>query len=322
MPQVSVIIPTYNRKRFLRRAIESVLNQNFSDFEIIVVDDASAEPVQDVVDCLKDPRIRLIRHETNKGEAEARNTGILNSSCEYIAFLDDDDEWLSDKLALQLEKLKNSPPIVGGIYTGYAVVDFSSDQQLFVRIPSRKGNIYRDLLRRNVIAAPSTVLLRRVCFETAGLFDGSVHYGVDHDLFLRIARHFHFDYLELPLVKYHIHSGRMSDNPDIVIKGLNALSRRYGLERGFILNRTIMSEGYLDAGLSYLAVNQRKKAGLMFLKSIRMNPFEWLGYYHLGISLIGDRYLCQLKQTKRKLLKRFSSSSEGSGPNRQGNDPP
>lgn len=309
MPQVSVIIPTYNRKRFLRRAIESVLNQNYSDFEIIVVDDASAEPVQDVVECLKDPRIRLIRHETNKGEAEARNTGILNSSCEYIAFLDDDDEWLSDKLALQLEKLKNSPPIVGGIYTGYAVIDFSSDQELFVRIPSRKGNIYRDLLQRNVIAAPSTVLLRRVCFETAGLFDGSVHYGVDHDLFLRIARHFHFDYLELPLVKYHIHNGRMSDNPDIVIKGLNALSRRYGLERGFMLNRTIMSEGYLDVGLSYLAMNQRKKAGLMFLKSILMNPFEWLGYYHLGISLIGDRYLYQLKQTKKKLLKRFSSSS-------------
>ncbi|WP_035257699.1 glycosyltransferase family 2 protein [Desulfatirhabdium butyrativorans] len=307
MPKVSVIIPTYNRNRFLRRAIESVLQQRYADFELIVVDDASSEPVQDIVRCFDDPRIRLIRHETNKGEAEARNTGILNASGEYIAFLDDDDEWLADKLALQVEKLETCPPKVGGIYTGYIVIDFSSGRELFTRIPFRKGDIYRDLLRRNVIAAPSTVLLRRVCFETAGLFDGSVYYGVDHDLFLRIAKHFHYDYLDVPLVKYHIHNGRMSDNPDIVVKGLNALSRRYARERGFLLNRTIMSDGYLDAGISYLAMNQRRKAGLMFLKSIRMNPFEWLSYYHLGISLIGDRHLHQLKRAKKRMLKRFSA---------------
>lgn len=309
MPKVSVIIPTYNRNRFLRRAIESVLQQHYADFELIVVDDASITPVQDIVRCFDDPRIRLIRHETNKGEAEARNTGIVNSTGRYIAFLDDDDEWLAEKLALQLEKLENSPPKVGGIYTGYAVIDFSSGQELFTRIPFRKGDIYRDLLRRNVIAAPSTVLLRRACIETAGMFDGSVHYGVDHDLFLRIAKHFHFDYLDLPLVKYHIHNGRMSNNPDIVVKGLNALSRRYAGERGFLLNRSIMSEGYLDAGLSYLAMQKRKEAGLMFLKSIRMNPFEWLGYYHLGISLIGHRHIQQLKRFKSKLQKRFNALS-------------
>jgi hypothetical protein len=190
------------------------------------------------------------------------------------------------------------------------VIDFSSGRELFTRIPFRKGDIYRDLLRRNVIAAPSTVLLRRTCFEAAGLFDGSVHYGVDHDLFLRIAKHFHFDYLDMPLVKYHIHSGRMSDNPDIVVKGLNALSRRYARERGFLLNRSIMSEGYLDAGLSYLAMQHRKKARLMFLKSIGMNPFEWLSYYHLGISLIGQRHINTLKRFKSKLFERFRAATK------------
>ena len=92
MPDVSVIIPTYDRSEFLRTAIASVLAQTLQDFEIIVVDDASADDTQEVVGNLDDGRIRYIRHEINKGVAATRNTGVLNSKGKYIAFLDDDDK--------------------------------------------------------------------------------------------------------------------------------------------------------------------------------------------------------------------------------------
>ena len=98
MPDVSVIIPTYDRSEFLRTAIASVLAQTLQDFEIIVVDDASADDTQEVVGNLDDGRIRYIRHEINKGVAATRNTGVLNSKGKYIAFLDDDDKWFPEKL--------------------------------------------------------------------------------------------------------------------------------------------------------------------------------------------------------------------------------
>ena len=99
MATVSVIIPTHNRSDFLRSAIASVLNQTYQDFELIVVDDASTDNTAEAVAEFNDERIKLLRHDTNKGGSAARNTGILASECDYIALLDDDDEWLLEKLS-------------------------------------------------------------------------------------------------------------------------------------------------------------------------------------------------------------------------------
>ena len=117
MPAVSVIIPTYNRAEFLRLAITSVLNQTFQDFEIIVVDDASEDHTHEVMNNLNDKRIKYIRHEVNKRVSAARNTGVLHSSGDYIAFLDDDDEWLPSKLQRQVALLEDSTSTCGGVYT-------------------------------------------------------------------------------------------------------------------------------------------------------------------------------------------------------------
>ena len=106
MPKVSVVIPTYNRPEFLGAAISSVLNQTFQDWELLVVDDASENDTEEVVDGFGDHRLRWFRHEKRIGGSAARNTGIVNSVGAYVAFLDDDDEWLPDKLRLQVELLR------------------------------------------------------------------------------------------------------------------------------------------------------------------------------------------------------------------------
>lgn len=302
MPKVSVIIPTYNRTAFLRRAIESVLRQTYEDFDIIVVDDASREDVQGIINDFHDSRIRLIRHEVSTGEAGARNTGIRNSQGEYMAFLDDDDEWLPEKLALQVAILETSSKRVGGVYTGYIAVNFAEQQVLYRKVPSKRGDIYRDLLRRNVIGTPSTVLIRRACIEKAGLFDGSIFYGIDCDLYLRIAKHFHFEYVEAPLVKYYIHNERITNNPEIVSKGLEAMSRKYADERGFLSERRILSDGYLSVGVNYCFRNNTIKGRKAFLKSILMNPFQWKSYFNLGLSLFGSRNFVKLKKLKNRVI--------------------
>src|SRR5207237_7043535 len=117
MPKVSVIIPTHNRSGFLRLAVLSVLKQTFPDFELVIVDDASGDDTPAVVKRFEDPRIRYIRHERNLRIAAARNTGISNSTGEYVAFLDDDDEWLPSKLQKQVSALDHSASTVGAVYT-------------------------------------------------------------------------------------------------------------------------------------------------------------------------------------------------------------
>ena len=113
-PKVSVIIPTYNRAHLVGRAIRSVLNQTYQDFEIIVVDDGSTDNTEEVVKSFNDPRIRYIRHEKNRGGSAACNTGIRAARGEYIAFQDSDDEWLPEKLEKQMQVFENTPTGVGG----------------------------------------------------------------------------------------------------------------------------------------------------------------------------------------------------------------
>ena len=132
MGGVSVIIPTYNRAACLKLALASVLNQTYQNFEIIVVDDASTDGTADVVRGFADARITYVRHDVNRGKvgagAAARNSGIARAQGTYIAFLDDDDEWLPEKLARQVAVLDRGPRSVGAIYTGFVKIDQATGQ--------------------------------------------------------------------------------------------------------------------------------------------------------------------------------------------------
>src|SRR5215510_14681170 len=165
MPKVCVITPTHNRAEFLRSAITSVLNQTFQDFEIVIIDDASRDHTQEVIANFSDARIKVIRNQISKGAAGARNIGLINTSCEYIAFLDDDDEWLPEKLKIQISLLDNSPPEIGGIYTYSFIREKASGIVLSIC-----NHEMKDFSKDNVITT-SSILLRRECFEKCGLFD-------------------------------------------------------------------------------------------------------------------------------------------------------
>ena len=181
MPLVSIIIPVYNRTELLKRALESLQQQTFKDFEILVVDDHST---QDIGTALKKLPVHYLK-AIGKGVSAARNTGLRASSSALIAFLDSDDEWVATKLEKQIAHLSSnsSCSIVHTnetwIREGQTVKQGSQHQKSGGRIFSECTNL--------CLIAPSSVLIRRSLFERVGFFDESFPVCEDFDLWLRIA---------------------------------------------------------------------------------------------------------------------------------------
>jgi glycosyltransferase involved in cell wall biosynthesis len=293
--EVSVIIPTYNRAGFLENAVASALAQTLQDFEIIVVDDASQDETEKVLSQFQDRRVRLIRHETNRGVAAARNTGVVNSRGKYIAFLDDDDEWLPDKNERQLKLLERSPKSVGVIYTGWVGVDADSGRTLYQLTPTQRGEIFNAMLLAGTLAPTSSVFLRKECFEKTGLFDLDFEYGEDFEMWLRIAKAFEFDYIKEPLVRYSVprKERSLSANYNVMIKGFEAQLRKYAAI--FASDKKSHSRCYLSLGVLYCYNGNVRKGRQAFLKGIGRCPFEPRHYFNLGLSLLGAKNFKKLK---------------------------
>ena len=191
-PTVSVIIPTYNRAHLIGRAIKSVLNQTYKDFELIIVDDSSTDNTEDIVRKYqkKDERIKYILHKKNRGGSVARNTGIKSSKGEYIAFLDSDDEWLCEKLEKQIRLFSSMPIKVGVLYCGQYNFDDNIGIERLISC-SFEGDVRIELFRG---WCPSTPLLmiRKQCFDVIGFFDEQFSSFQEHDLCLRLSRVYDF----------------------------------------------------------------------------------------------------------------------------------
>jgi len=185
MPKVSVIIPTYNRADVIGGAIQSVLDQTYADWELIIVDDGSRDNTQDIVASYNDPRIRYI-YRDNTGTPGARNTGIQASTGEYVAFLDSDDMFLPDKLQLQVAAMDRKLNL-GLVASGWTEVDAQRKRRRTL-CPWRLklGLTLADWLYDCLLIVPA-VLVRRNWLLRVGLFDAQLRYVEDWDLWLRLA---------------------------------------------------------------------------------------------------------------------------------------
>jgi len=189
---VSVIIPTYNRSRYVTQAIDSVLSQTYKDYEIIVVDDGSTDNTKDVLQPYMD-RIRYIYQE-NSGVSAARNTGIRLAKGEWIGFLDSDDEWLPEKLKIQMTFIQENPSIVAHTVnvdlSNYGNQDRTSFLHCGFPLKYKEGIIEVPLLlhfKHRTIVMPQAVICRKDTAVRAGLFDESLSICEDYDFMCRIA---------------------------------------------------------------------------------------------------------------------------------------
>jgi glycosyltransferase involved in cell wall biosynthesis len=199
LPVISVVIPTRNRNALLHRAIQSVLVQTFTDFEIIVVDDASTDQTRLIVKDIKDDRFHYINLENKSGGAKARNTGIENSKGEYVAFLDDDDEWLPEKLQKQIDCLYANTQ-TGICYTGRQTMGQNKligfGKKYSFKYPPYEDH-FRSIMSDNFIGITSSVIIpRNILIEVKG-FDENLPCFQDYDLFIRILKRC-LNHLDIP----------------------------------------------------------------------------------------------------------------------------
>ena len=219
--RITVIIPSYNREDRIAVAVKSLFAQTDLPYEIIVVDDGSTDNTKCVIEALQaQAPTKLSYHlKENGGPSSARNYGIRKCSTQFIAFLDSDDEWISDKLRLQLELFKESPyrANLGVVYCDFELIDGLGNRLLsscssFID-PSLRGNIFVPLLDCNkVTSSCSGVLVKKECFDKVGLFDEKLGAAEDWDMWLRIAEAYDFDFVDKVLVKIRRHTGNMQLN--------------------------------------------------------------------------------------------------------------
>ncbi|MEN9519552.1 MAG: hypothetical protein RLZZ381_2140 [Cyanobacteriota bacterium] len=194
MPQISVIVPAYNAERTILETIQSVQQQTFQDFEIIVIDDGSQDQTVKLVQTIQDQRLQIFAYE-NGGVSVARNRGISHATGEFVAFLDADDLWTIDKLELQLTALKENPK-AGVAYSWTCFMDVDEQGKPVSFLPSSKysfaGNVYKNLLVSDFIHSGSNTLIRRAAIESTGKFDPTLKSCEDWDYWLRLATRWHF----------------------------------------------------------------------------------------------------------------------------------
>ena len=304
MALVSVIIPTHNRVRFLGGAIKSVLAQSFKDLEIIVVDDCSSEDTEAVVKSFPNGTIRYFKHDRRRGGAAARNTGIAESIGEYVAFLDDDDEWYPEKLARQTQIMQAAPAEVGGVYTGYFIVDRGTSQIRGQLVPTDRGDLSETLLAGNCIGSTSSMVMRRSCFEKVGLFDERLPSFQDYDLWIRAARKYHFECIREPMLKYFVHADKIWTNSNALIQGLEMMLRKYGHAPAF---RRKCATYYLSLGIQYCEAKQFDSGRKALLRAARLNPLAVEPYLYLALALVGGESFRRAREAKARFMPRGQS---------------
>jgi len=276
---ISVIIPTYNRKNTLPRAVESVLNQTYKPVEIIVVDDGSTDGTKEWFSEMY-PLVHYI-YQVNSGVSSARNTGINSARGDWIALLDSDDEWLPDKLELQVKLLQNN-----------AELRFCHTNEIWirngVRINQMKkhqkygGNIFKKCLDICRIS-PSSSLFHTSVIKDVGLFDESLDVCEDYDLWLRITAKYPVLFLDQPLIKKF---GGHTDQLSRVFGGIEQYRIR-SLEK--ILTSISLTGSQFEAArdmlihkLQIYAKGLKKRGKNIELQSVEKKIQDWLNMSNLN----------------------------------------
>ncbi|NEP60707.1 MAG: glycosyltransferase [Symploca sp. SIO2G7] len=280
MPTISVIIPAYNAEDTIKETVVSILNQTFTDFELIVINDGSQDSTLEVVSSISDSRIRVFSY-SNAGVSAARNRGIAEARGEYISFIDADDLWTSDKLESQLTALQANAQAA----VAYSWTDWIDESGQFLRPGSHiksNGNVYSELLFRDFVASGSNPLIRKEAFTKVGGFDESLTPAADWEMWLRLANKYEFVNVPAAQILYRVSPNSMSANIwRMEAESLAIIDRAFaqGAESLQSLKKQVLGERYKYLTLKAVEGKLERKRGLsaarFFWQAIRYDP-SWL----------------------------------------------
>jgi glycosyltransferase involved in cell wall biosynthesis len=230
-PAVSVVIPAFNRRELLTRAVRSVFAQSYGEWEAIIVDDGSTDGTENVSAEFADERLRLIRHPARRGPAAARNTAIAASRGRIIAFLDSDDEWLPEKLEKQVKAFEEAPADVGVVYTG--TWRYFKGKKYGLPSPSirnKEGDVLKTVLRGVYLVPTPSAAVKKECLDRAGLFDESLPALEEWDLWIRLAKACRFAYIPELLTVSHYTPGSVSADRLLFLRAKRMVLRKHRTE--------------------------------------------------------------------------------------------
>lgn len=259
-PVVSIILPTYNRARFLPRCIRSVLAQTFEDFELLIIDDASTDETSEVVAKFQDPRIRYHRLETNQRQCRARNIAIQMAEGEFIAFQDSDDLWLPERLSSQLEQMRVHDDSLGLVFGAAICVGPKAAAQVLPPVERLREPVHAPELARELTFPflMQSWLVRRAVFDKVGEFDPAFHVHDDWDMTARIVREYKVLAVPEPCcVVFQTEGSLTSDSTRFTPEICDYIMEKY---------------------LGYLGSNRENKGAILFLLAVmnlRSGHFWW-----------------------------------------------
>lgn len=222
-PIVSVIIPTFNRAKTLKRSVRSVLDQSFRDLEVIIVDDCSNDDTIEIVRKIEeyDNRVRFYRLNKNSGACIARNFGIQKARGQYIAFQDSDDEWDKDKILFQLNFMKKNKAKIS-----FCQFKRISNGNVTIFPNVNNGKIPRNEILRESIVSTQTLMIERCCLKTI-IFDNKMPRMQDYDLCIRLSKYYDFYFIKKPLVNIYVQNDSISRNWNKLYDALCLIKKKY-----------------------------------------------------------------------------------------------
>ncbi len=301
-PLVSVIIPAYNQAHTLGRALQSAIDQTYHNLEIIVVDDGSTDGIERVVKNFTDLRICYLRHEHNRGAAAARNTGISEAKGHYVAFLDSDDEWMSEKIAVQFAALMGTgEKVVAGCTGSYRI---RNDYTETVR-PSERAYWFKLLLLGCGLGPGTTLMTSRTAFENVGYFDEFLSRLEDWDWLLRYTESYPFVCISEPLAKIYVgkrpRASVMDASTQHVIQKHQEKFYRFGTWYG----RKAISRHFLNLSIYWFSGKNFLKGYQYLLRGLLLYPIQRPGFYLTLLDIIlGTRIAVWALKYKERLKAR------------------
>lgn len=297
---VSVVIPTHNRQDLIQRAVDSALAQTFQQIEVIVVSDGSTDDTTSVVNkiCDSDKRVSLIEYFPGKGGNYARNTGIKAAKGEWVAFLDDDDEWHETKIEKQME-LARQDENIGLICTGILAI-YDSDGSTSIYIPDTPYDASKAILLKNTIGSTTTVVMRHELLDACGMFDEALMAKQDYDLWVRACQMTKVGVVKEPCVNYHnlVSNNQVSWNYKKYADATEYINKKYEQLYKDKLSKKewdeVCSISMFSIARKAMKVNNGKIARQYICKSLRIKKkpivfLAWFGSF-LPFSLINRIY--------------------------------
>ena len=305
MPTVSIIVPTLNDIEYISKALESIFVQSFKDYEIIIVDGGSTDGTLEVLKQYEG-KITFFRQK-GKGVSQAKNEAIGRAKGEYITFLDADDLWYPEKLKVQIYFL-NAHPEYGFCSSD---VDFFNEEGIIINGAisreknPRSGLVFDDLFCNNFISS-ATIFLRRNCFDKAGLFNESIFFAEDTDMWLRIAKYFQLGYIPRILAKYRVHAQARTQQFDKHYASLERIYEKlikddpqYFSKRKSLIRRAYYNL-YRRWAYRYFEVKEYQLAREIYIRALKHQPSSFICWKYILATFLPKKMIDSLRVLKSK----------------------